>query len=85
MLDQGSIDYMIREAIAVGIDPIDAVRMATLNTSEWFGLHDRGAIAPGRVADLVVVDDLRGLCRVWSTKMRVPGGRGRKTTHANRI
>ena len=58
LLTQGSIDYMIRRAIAYGIDPVEAIRLATLNTAEWFGLHDRGAIAPGRVADLVVVDDL---------------------------
>jgi adenine deaminase len=58
LLDQGSIDYMVREAIAFGLDPITALRMATLNTAEWFGLSERGGIAPGRVADLVVVDDL---------------------------
>ncbi len=58
LLDQGSIDYMVREAIAFGLDPVTAIRMATLNPSEWFGLHDRGAIAPGRVADLLVVDTL---------------------------
>jgi adenine deaminase len=56
LLDCGSIDYMIREAIAYGIDPIDAVRMATLNPAEWFGLHGRGALAPGYRADLVVFD-----------------------------
>ena len=59
LLGQGSIDYMIREAIAYGIDPVNVVRMATLNTTEWFGLPDRGAIAPGRLADFVIVDDLR--------------------------
>jgi adenine deaminase len=59
LLDQGSIDYMVREAIAFGIDPLTAVQIATLNTAEWFGLHERGAIAPGRVADLIVVDDLK--------------------------
>jgi adenine deaminase len=59
LLDQGSIDYMVREAIAYGLDPITALRMATLNTAEWFGLHERGAIGPGRVADLLVIDDLR--------------------------
>jgi len=59
LLDQGSIDYMVREAIAFGIDPMSAIRMATLNPAEWFGLHDRGALAPGRVADFLVVDDLR--------------------------
>jgi adenine deaminase len=56
--EQGSIDYMLREAIAYGIPPIDAIRMATLNSAEWFGLHERGGIAPGRSADLLVVDDL---------------------------
>lgn len=58
LLDQGTIDYMVREAINFGIDPVTVLRMATLNATEWFGLHDRGAIAPGRVADFVVVDNL---------------------------
>jgi adenine deaminase len=58
LLDEGSIDHMVRRAIAEGVDPIEAFRMASLNSSEWFGLHDRGAIAPGRLADLIIFDDL---------------------------
>lgn len=58
LLDQGTIDYMVREAITFGIDPVTAIRMATLNTAEWFGLTDRGAIAPGRAADLIIFEDL---------------------------
>ena len=59
LLEKGSIDEMVRRAIAGGIDPIEAIRMVTLNPSEWFGLRDTGAIAPGRRADLVLFDDLR--------------------------
>ena len=59
LLKSGSIDEMVRRAIAFGIDPIEAIRMATLNTAEWFGLNHLGAIAPGRSANLFVFDDLK--------------------------
>ncbi len=61
LLAQGSIDYMVREAIRFGIEPVEAFRMATLNPCEWFGLHDRGAIAPGRLADMVIFDEITNL------------------------
>lgn len=58
IFEEGTIDHAIRTAIALGCDPIEAVRMATLNTADHYGLHDRGAVAPGCVADLLVLDDL---------------------------
>ncbi|HEC35935.1 MAG TPA: adenine deaminase, partial [Anaerolineae bacterium] len=59
LLDEGHIDYLIRLAVAEGLDPITAIRMATLNGAEWFRLYDRGAVGPGRRADLVVFSNLK--------------------------
>ncbi len=58
LLDDGSIDALVRMAIAAGLDPLLALTLATLNPAEHYGLHDRGAIAPGRRADLVLFEDL---------------------------
>lgn len=59
LLDDGSIDYMIRVAIAEGgLDPVTAIRMGTLNTADYFRLTDRGGIAPGNRADLFVFSNL---------------------------
>ncbi|MBN1428285.1 MAG: adenine deaminase [Anaerolineae bacterium] len=59
LLDQGSVDYMVRQAIEHGIDPVRAIQMATINTAEYFRLHDRGAISVSRRADLIIFSDLR--------------------------
>lgn len=61
LLDEGDIDVLVRAAIAGGLDPITAIQVATLNTAEWFRLWDRGAIAPGKRADLLVFSDLADL------------------------
>lgn len=58
LLDEGHIDFMVRRTIASGIDPIQAIRMATSNPASYFGLQDRGVIAPGRRADLIAFRDL---------------------------
>jgi adenine deaminase len=61
LLNEGHIDFLVRTAIAEGIEPMMAIRMATLNTAEYFRLYDRGGIAPGKRADLVVFSDLNDL------------------------
>jgi adenine deaminase len=61
LLDEGGIDAMLRTLVREGIPPVEAIRMATLNPAEHFRLDDRGAVAPGRRADLVVVRDLGNL------------------------
>ena len=55
---RGHMDSMVRRAIQLGLDPIEAIRLASYNTAQYFRLYHRGAIAPGFVADLVVLDDL---------------------------
>jgi adenine deaminase len=59
LLRDGSIDALVRLAIRGGLDPVTAVTMATVNPAEHYGLRDRGAVAPGRRADLLVTSDLR--------------------------
>src|SRR4051794_32555593 len=55
----GHMDRVVRHAIAAGIEPLVAIQMATLNGAEYFGLrHELGSIAPGRLADIVFVEDL---------------------------
>lgn len=58
ILREGHIDSMVRRAVESGLDPIVAIQIATLNAAEYFGLRGLGAIAPGRRADIVVLDDL---------------------------
>jgi len=58
ILEQGHLDDHLRICVRHGLDPITAIRMATLNAANCFGLSDRGAIAPGRRADIVLLEDL---------------------------
>lgn len=61
LLTNGSIDNNIRLAIEAGIDPIDAIKIGSLNAAEAYGFKDKGAIAPLYKADLVVIDNLKDL------------------------
>lgn len=67
ILHEGHLDNHLRICVEEGIDPVTAIRMATLNAAECFGLKDRGAIAPGYRADIVLMDDLKdfNVNRVW--------------------
>ncbi len=59
LLERGYMDYLVQRAIECGFDPVEAIQMATLNPAEHFRLdHDIGAIAPGRLADMVVIAEL---------------------------
>ena len=58
LMADGDIDAMVRKAIQLGLDPIRAIQMATINPAQCFGLKRMGAVAPGYQANLVVFSDL---------------------------
>lgn len=58
--EHGHLDHMIRTAIALGAEPLAVYRAASLSAAEAFGLKDRGLIAPGKRADIAVIDSLEG-------------------------
>ena len=59
ILELGHLDNHLRICVEEGIDAVTAIRMATLNAAECYRLYDRGAIAPGLRADIVLFEDLR--------------------------
>lgn len=67
----GHLDRILRRAVALGVDPLLAVRAVTLNPATCFGLRDRGLIGPGLRADLVAVEDLES----FRVRLVVAGGR----------
>lgn len=59
LVEYGMIDHCIRKVISVGMDPIDAITIASKNSFEYYAMgKDRGAIAPGKLTDILVFDDL---------------------------
>ncbi|WP_297872323.1 adenine deaminase [uncultured Oscillibacter sp.] len=57
LLEKGHIDYIVKEAIRLGADPITAVKVACHNAARYFLLNNRGAIAPGYLGDFVIIDN----------------------------
>ncbi len=57
----GDMDAVIRKAVRLGLDPVRAVQLATINPATYFRLRERGAVAPGYLANLVVTEDLTDL------------------------
>ncbi|HWQ10559.1 MAG TPA: adenine deaminase, partial [Holophaga sp.] len=58
IFEKGHLEDHLRICVEMGIAPVEALRMASLNAAECFRLHDRGALAPGLRADVVLLDDL---------------------------
>lgn len=61
LLEEGHINFLIKKAVEHGLDPIQAIKLATINSAEALGLDNVGAIAPGYKADVVIIDDLKRL------------------------
>ncbi len=59
LLEKGHIDYIVKKAISLGVDPIIAVKVACHNAARYFLLNNRGAIAPGYLADFVIIDNFQ--------------------------
>ena len=61
LVDEGHMDRILRECVRLGLDPVTALQMATINCAEYFGLgNDMGSVTPGKCADIVLLDDLEG-------------------------
>ena len=59
LLEKGHIDYICRKAISLGADPIVTAKVATHNAARYFQLNNRGAIAPGYLADFAIIDNFQ--------------------------
>ena len=56
LLEKGHIDYIVKRALSLGVEPITAIKAACHNAARYFLLNNRGAIAPGYLGDFVIID-----------------------------
>ncbi len=61
IVEEGHMDFLVRKAVRGGLDPVTAIRMATVNTARYFMLDTHGVVAPGCFADLVVFESLEDI------------------------
>ncbi|MFY4773675.1 adenine deaminase [Metabacillus sp. RGM 3146] len=61
LIQEGSVDHNVRLSIELGIDPIIAIQIASLNAAECYGLRNKGGIAPGYDADFILFNDLENI------------------------
>jgi adenine deaminase len=59
LIDEGHMNAVIKKAIKLGLDPVSAIRMCTINIARHYNLENLGAIAPGKIADMVVIDNFK--------------------------
>lgn len=87
LLTEGHLDRILREAIRLGLDPITAIQMVTINVSNCFGLKNVGAVAPGYDADFVIFDDLKSIQirSVYAAGKKVPSEIPEKTISVNEL
>ncbi len=73
LVSQGGMNLLLKKAVALGLDPLRAVRMLTLHPARYFHLRSLGAIAPGNLADVVAVEDLKSftVAAVWVSGQKV--------------
>lgn len=55
----GHMNEIVRRTIKEGVNPVEAIQMVTINPATYFGLEDRGVLSPGKLADIVIIDDLK--------------------------
>ena len=73
LVEEGGMNLLLKKAVRLGFDPVKAIQMVTVNVARYFGLNDLGGIAPGNMADLAVVEDLKDFhChKVWAGGLMV--------------